>query len=242
VGLALEAITLQQQIAPASPDAKGRGGVWRRIDALFAMPFAVPEPEFPESQWGVAVSVVRPAKLAAVALAIGALGALSSCKQLDDRPNVGPCPVAGVLYDASRQVNILGAELHENVAFTGEIQKVRGFCRYVGKDPITMELEIDFALGKGPKAEGDERDYSYFVTVTRRDRFVLAKETFPLHVKFPKGVSVVNKREVVNGIVIPRANDTVSGSNFEVLVGFELTPTQLEYNRSGKRFRVNVTE
>jgi hypothetical protein len=150
--------------------------------------------------------------------------------------------VAGVLYDASRQVNIIGPEMHQNVGFTAEIQKVRGFCRYVGKDPITMELEIDFALGRGPKAEGDERDYSYFVTVTRRDRFVLAKETFPLRVKFPKDISVVNKREVVSGIVIPRANDTVSGSNFEVLVGFELTPEQLEYNRSGKRFRVNVVE
>jgi hypothetical protein len=186
---------------------------------------------------------MQPVKLACLALAVVGLAAgLSSCKQLDSRPNVGPCPVAGALYDASRLVEVGDVERHENVGFTGEIEKVNGFCRYVGKDPITMDLDIVFALGRGPMASGDARTYTYFVTVTRRDRYVLAKEQFTMDVKFPKGQSIVRKHETVNGIVIPRANDTVSGSNFEVLVGFELTPEQLEFNRSGKRFRLNVKE
>jgi hypothetical protein len=32
----------------------------------------------------------------------------------------------------------------------------------------------------------------------------------------------------------------VSGSNFEILVGFEVTPEMAEFNRLGKRFRVNA--
>jgi hypothetical protein len=171
------------------------------------------------------------------------LAALSGCgafSALDDRPNVGPCPVAGALYDAQRLVEVGEPERHENVGFTGEIEKVNGFCRYVGNNPITMEIEIDFALGKGPKAEGDEKEYSYFVTVTRRDRLVLAKDVSSFKVKFPKNANVVRHKETVKGIVIPRAAETVSGTNFEVIVGFELTPEQLAYNRSGKRFLMNV--
>ena len=46
--------------------------------------------------------------------------------------------------------------------------------------------------------------------------------------------------ETIPGIVIPRANETISGSNFEIFVGFDLTPAQLAYNRSGTRFTINV--
>src|SRR5262245_64773389 len=107
---------------------------------------------------------------------LAGLGGCNSIAAFDDRPNVGPCPVAGVLYDAQRLGEVNGVERHENVGFTGEIEGVRGFCRYVGKNPITMEIEIDFALGKGPKAAGSEREYKYFVSVTRRDRMVLARD------------------------------------------------------------------
>jgi hypothetical protein len=159
---------------------------------------------------------------------------------LDDSPNVGPCPVAGVLYDANRVVQVEGPERHENVGFTGTVEGVRGFCRYIGTNPITMEIEIDFAFGKGPKAQGSSHAYPVFASVTRRDRSVLAKEKFDVNVTWPAGTDIVRVTEKVPGIVIPRANETVSGSNFEVVVGFDLTPEQLAYNRSGTRFTINV--
>jgi hypothetical protein len=170
---------------------------------------------------------------------------LASCQgvdlsALDDSPNVGPCPVAGALYDASRVVEVIGPERHENVGFTGQVEGVRGFCRYIETNPITMEIEIDFAFGRGPKAEGMTHTYPVFVTVTRRDRSVLAKERFDIPVTWPAGADIVRVTESVPGIVIPRANETVSGSNFEVIVGFDLTPEQLAYNRSGTRFTINV--
>jgi hypothetical protein len=174
------------------------------------------------------------------AIALVGLGGCNTFSALDDRPNVGPCPVAGVLYDAQRVVEIGEVERHENVGFTGAIEGVKGFCRYVGKNPITMEVEVSFAFGKGPKAVGDEKDYTYFVSVTRRDRSVLAKDISTIKVKFPKDADIVNRKETITGIVIPRASETVSGTNFEVIVGFELTPEQLAYNRSGKRFTINV--
>ena len=44
----------------------------------------------------------------------------------------------------------------------------------------------------------------------------------------------------MNRISIPRADGSISGVNFEVVVGFELTPEQLEFNRAGKRFRLDA--
>jgi hypothetical protein len=170
---------------------------------------------------------------------------LASCgsvdlSNLDDKPNVGPCPVSASLYDASRIVEINGTERHENVAYTGAIEGIRGFCRYVGSNPITMEVEVDFAFGKGPKADAPTKSYPVFVTVTRRDKNILAKERFNIEVAWPAGKDVVRFTETIPGIEIPRANDTISGSNFEIIVGFDLTPEQLAYNRSGTRFTINV--
>jgi hypothetical protein len=183
---------------------------------------------------------VRAGGLALVFAGLGALGGCFNLDVLNDDPNVGPCPVAGVLYDANRVVDVQGLERHENVGFTGAVEGVRGFCRYIGDNPITMEIEIDFAFGKGPKAEGDRHTYPYFVSVTRRDRLVLAKEKYAMDVSFPRGKDIVRRTEKVDGIVIPRATATVNGTNFEVIVGFDLTPEQLAYNRSGKRFLLNT--
>ena len=176
----------------------------------------------------------------AAVLAIGATGCGTVGDSLNSTPNAGPCPVAAVMYDASRQVEIKGEEIYSNVGFTGEITGVDGFCRYTGDNPITMEIDIDFALGRGPKADGNERTYEYFVAVTRRNRAVINKETFSFTTRFPGGSDRTTHSERLEGIVIPRANETISGSNFEVLVGFVLSEEELAFNRQGKRFRVTA--
>jgi hypothetical protein len=160
-----------------------------------------------------------------------------------DDPNAGPCPVATVLYDAARVVEFKdNVEAFRNVGFTGEIRNVRGLCRYVGADPIRMTLEIDMAFGRGPAAAGDSREYTYWVAVTRRDITTLAKEEFRVPVTFKAGEDTTTRTERIQEIEIPRVNDTISGGNFEVLIGFEVSPQQVEFNRAGKRFRVNVGE
>jgi hypothetical protein len=187
-------------------------------------------------------------KIAAkVALMAGLVIGLSACGTAGRRPsqanaqNVGPCPLMGVLYDAGRLVEIKGPEeAFANVGYTAEMRGVSGFCRYVGADPIVMNLDIDMAFGRGPKAEGDTHTYKYWVAVSRRDVAPLAKEYFTVDVNFPRGADRVSKVEKIEKITIPRANKDTSGVNFEILVGFDLTPEQLAFNRAGKRFRVTA--
>lgn len=160
----------------------------------------------------------------------------------DSRRNVGPCPLMGVLYDNSRVVDFAapGNERYANIEFTGELQGVRGLCRYIEDDPITMSIEIDMAFGRGPAATSDRQTYRYWVAVARRGIAPIEKAYFDVDVRWDRGEAVVTRTEEIERIVIPRANPDTSGENFEILVGFELTPEQLQFNRDGRRFRIDA--
>lgn len=162
----------------------------------------------------------------------------------DRRQNVGPCPLMGVLYDNARLVQFRdpGVERYANVAFTGEMQGIRGLCRYVDEDPIRMSIEVEMAFGRGPAATEERRTYRYWVAVARRGRAPIAKEFFDVDVRFARGENIVTRTEEIRTIEIPRANGEISGENFEILVGFDLTPEQVQFNRDGKRFRVNAPD
>ncbi|WP_309087743.1 Tat pathway signal sequence domain protein [Phenylobacterium sp.] len=155
--------------------------------------------------------------------------------------NAGPCPFVKTLYDAARYVEFKdGREASANVSFSGEIQGISAGCQYKDEEPIEVAMEVLFELGRGPQAEGRAKTYRYWVAVTDRNRSVLAKEYFDLPVTFKEGEDRVYVRETLNRIVIPRAEITTSGSNFEVLIGFDVTPQMAAFNREGKRFRLNV--
>jgi hypothetical protein len=155
--------------------------------------------------------------------------------------NAGPCPFVKTLYDAARYIEFKeGREASAAVGYSGEIQGISAGCQYKDDKPIRVTMEVLFELGRGPQAEGRQKTYRYWVAVTDRNRSILAKESFDLPVTFKEGEDRVYIRESIDQIVIPRAEITTSGSNFEVLIGFEVTPQMAAFNRDGKRFRLNV--
>ncbi|MGZ8363145.1 MAG: Tat pathway signal sequence domain protein [Caulobacteraceae bacterium] len=154
--------------------------------------------------------------------------------------NSGPCPYVKVLYDAARYQEFRdGRESASAVQYTGEINGIAADCAYRDADPIKLRMAVTFDLGRGPQADGDSKTYRYWVAVTRRNSAVLEKQWFDLAVDF-KGQDRVRMRDEIDGIIIPRANKDISGTNFEVLVGFEVTPQMAAFNREGKRFRVDA--
>ncbi len=179
-------------------------------------------------------------------LTCAALFSLASCGgsgvtgALDSRRNAGPCPPVGAIYDAARIVEFDGeTSTFRNIAYSGEIVGVDLFCRYVGDDPLLAEVEIKFAFGKGEKGVANRHVYPYFVAVTRRSGKVLSKQVFAVEARFDDGLVDAATAEVQR-IIIPRADETVSGANFEVLVGFDLTEDQIAFNRTGSRFRLDA--
>jgi len=151
----------------------------------------------------------------------------------------GPCPYVKILYDAARYVELTGDRVAAaNVGFTGEIEGLTSNCAYQGDEPIQVDMRTLFQFGRGPMAEGAARTYRYWIAVTERNKAVLDKQYFDVPVTFTDGA--VASETVEQTIMIPRANGTVGGSNFEVLIGFDITPAMAEFNRTGSRFRVNA--
>ena len=166
-----------------------------------------------------------------------------SSAPLPDVKNAGPCPYVKVLYDASRYVELKdNREASGAVGWTGEIQNLNSDCRYKNVkiiEPISVKMNVNFAFGRGPQAKGDVHSYRYWVAVTGPQNIILAKTYFDMPVRFQAGQDRVQMSQLIDTISIPRAGKAVSGSNFEVLVGFDVTPAMADFNRDGKRFRVN---
>jgi len=155
--------------------------------------------------------------------------------------NAGPCPFVKSLYDAARYVEFKdNREASAAVAWSGEVQGISAGCSYKDDQPIQVTMEILFEMGKGPQSTGRQKTYRYWIAVTDRNRSVLAKQNFEIPVTFPEGQDRVYVTENIGSITIPRASTATSGSNFEVLIGFDVTPQMAAFNREGKRFRLNV--
>jgi hypothetical protein len=160
---------------------------------------------------------------------------------LPDVNAAGPCPYVKVLYDAARYEEFQGGrEAAAAVAYTGEVQNLRAMCTYKADDPIRVKLNVLFELGRGPAAQGDTKTYKYWVAVTLRNQGVIEKQWFDMPVKFSGSEDRVYQREELDDIVIPRKDKSVSGNNFEILIGFEVTPEMADFNREGKRFRITA--
>ncbi len=160
---------------------------------------------------------------------------------LPGKHNAGPCPFVKVLYDAARYEEFKdNREGSGAVMYSGEIQQVDADCDYKASEPIKLKIAVTFAFGRGPEAHSDKKNFTYWVAVNHRNREVLAKEYFTVPVDFPSHQDRVGMLDKIDSITIPRANNTVSGENFEVLVGFDVTPEMADFNRQGKRFRINA--
>lgn len=152
----------------------------------------------------------------------------------------GPCPFVKILYDAARYVEFSGErQSATTVAYTGEIQSVESRCAYESDEPIRVDMVVQFALGKGPQAAVANKNYRWWIAVTERNKAVFFKQYFDMPAEF--GASDrVTAEQTIEGLTIPRTGATVSGSNFEILIGFDVTPEMASFNREGRRFRVNA--
>lgn len=158
---------------------------------------------------------------------LGALIPLAACGSTPD----GPCPRVGVLSDAAEVASFReggGRDLGDLIVF-GRLTNVASQCDY---DEGELEAEVTLTLQAeiGPAAASGKQQLTYFVAVTETDRRVLAKEVFPLAIAFDDA-RVVTVRDTVEEVTIPLPAGR-RGDSYEILVGFELTPEQLAYNRA----------
>jgi len=171
--------------------------------------------------------------LVAAPLLLGACETLRSINFSPKPEMPPPCPRAVVGENAGRLTRFSGAGKEPaNVVFEAEISDLAGTCVY-DDDSIDVDLQIQLVASRGPAATDDSAKFNYFVAVARTDKTVLSRDAFDTVIELP-GNQTRNQTVEQLEQTIPIAKGE-SGANFVIVVGFEMTPEELEFNRKQGR-------
>lgn len=173
----------------------------------------------------------RAAKLAAVLGAILPVLLLAGCGQND--PNAFPpvCAKVAILHDAA-DLTVDTPRGHDltDLIFDGRITRLDGHCK-PGKDNLTLDTDVvvSMDLTRGPALKTPSTTVPWFIAVARGEQ-ILDKHVFTLPVTFPPntdGVSVTTDPVLLH---LPTTHG-LSGLNYHIIVGFQVTPDELALNR-----------
>ena len=169
----------------------------------------------------------RTGAVAGAALVLGA--GLAGCG-LFDRGPPKPCPRVSILRDAGSMTQFKpgpGRDLID-VRFEATFGEMSLSCEY-DEDVITMKVGLQLFAARGPAADAPATELRYFVAVVDRTQRILVKETFVSYLDFPRNRSRVGiAEEIAPRIPLKRGE---SAADYEILVGFQLSPAELDYNR-----------
>ena len=174
---------------------------------------------------------------------IGALALATLVGCAGDQPRNPACPSVGVLSEAATLTSFApgtGRDLVD-VDHEAEIVDVSSGCTYEG-DPgdsdrvLIVAVAPSIEASRGPANETREAVFDYFVSVVDASGNVRSKQRFSVGVRFEGNRTRIRFRDddppvTVN---IPAPTDSaVAGT--KILVGFQLSAEQLEYNRRQQR-------
>ena len=162
----------------------------------------------------------------------GAALLLAACGQpqtfISDLAEPDGCPEVVVLRDASEVTVFSGAGRSEaDIATRAVIAGFAGRCNY-DAGGVVVEMLVDIVAERSPNGP-TAAQYDYFVAVTAPDRSIVARQVFRTDVAFGPSGRGGTREELVQRI--PAADLRVAQAH-EIILGFQLTPAQLDYNRS----------
>ncbi len=113
----------------------------------------------------------------------------------------------------------------------GRITGLQGSCRLADKPgQLDVSVQVAMELARGPAAPSRALDVPYFVAVTEGEQ-ILGKQTLTQHVEFPPNVDRVRVTSRTVTLRLP-IGPQKSGAAYAVNVGFQLTPEELQQNRT----------
>lgn len=159
-----------------------------------------------------------------------AFAALSSCSMFDNSKQFD-CPVVGVPRETATLTRFRdgpGRDLTD-VVFDVGVRNAKVDCKY-SSSGVAIDLGVLFAAERGPAATTRTATVPYFIAIVDPDRNILAKEVFSTTLTFPPNVSqtaVADQTEET--IPLPKNK---SAEAYGIVVGMQLTPDEIEYNRN----------
>lgn len=144
-----------------------------------------------------------------------------------------PCPPVGAPapLDTFTQFEPGGGQDLTQVRFSGRLSGLRMACEYDEKG-VDLELAIEIVVERGPADRARRAELQYFVAVEDGPGNITAKQLFDVAVPFEG-----NSRRLARLEEIELRIPAPAGHGFKqtrVLVGFQLAPEQVEFNRRRK--------
>jgi hypothetical protein len=159
------------------------------------------------------------------------LAACSSIPLTGKAPPEVVCPEILIVPDAGSLILFVpggGSDLTDALLL-GQVRNFSGNCiTQERKNRLVLDMTARFVLEKGPAEGGGPLAFTYFVAIVRNDGTLLKKAVFETDVEFGEAslLTVVEEMEQI----IPLADLSTAGQ-LSILIGFQLTPEQLQYNR-----------
>jgi hypothetical protein len=171
---------------------------------------------------------MRFARLTAPLLLVAALAPLAACNRTPPA-----CPRASIIGEGASVTKFregTGRDLTDVVA-QAQIVDVAVECDY-DRRGVDVALQVAIAATRGPADRSRVAEFDYFVAVADPQRNILAKEVFRVQFKFaPNEQRVGTVDEIEPRIPLKSRAD---GVEYQIIVGFQLTPEEIEWNRTRK--------
>lgn len=152
----------------------------------------------------------------------------------EEPPPPPPCPRVALAEDADR-LSRFNSDIRvaDNLLYEARIFQADGGCGY-DDDVIDVELTVRIAVTLGPAASERTAPIQYFVAIARNDdHSVVARGSFDTLVEFPGITRHSGTVEEFEQTIPLREGET--GANYVILLGFEMTPDELAFNRANPR-------
>jgi len=116
-----------------------------------------------------------------------------------------------------------------DVVSEGEIVNILVQCKYDPKG-VTVDLQVAIAGGRGPADRSRIADFDYFVAIIDPQQNIVQKQPFRVRFEFTDNRMRLGMIEELE----PRVplSDAFEGPKYQLMVGFQLTPDELAWNRS----------
>jgi hypothetical protein len=170
------------------------------------------------------------------ALALVAVAALGGCSLIEDE---GPplCPAVNLLKDADRLVLFRDGDGRDltDMRFEIDLEGYATTCEYDlddGVGTLAVQVQPGFVVRRGPADLTRRVDIPFFVVLRdANDGTPIEKAVFSTPVTFEGNQRQIGLIDEPVDLTIPILEGR-DGGDFSILLGLQLTPAELDYNRS----------
>jgi hypothetical protein len=173
----------------------------------------------------------RPKRLGAMLAVAAALAAAGLAGCAGKNPP-RPCPPVLIPRDAGTLTKFRPGPGRDptDVLYEAQIADFVGSCSFARSGAATVEVKVTLDIRRGPANSTGSADFVYFAAIPRYFPAEAGKRSFPVHVDFGDTPGRMVSQEEIR-LTLP-LKPTESTEEYEIYLGLQLTPEEIEYNKA----------